>query len=137
MRLNRFAAALDDWDRASELDSGSDRGNFQLQRALCLARVEPAKAVAAIEDLIKGEKTAAAVLYDAACVCSVSAAQVKDDARRDTFAARAVALLHQARIGGFFQDPGRVEHMKKDADLDALRSRDDFKKLLADVERMK
>jgi tetratricopeptide (TPR) repeat protein len=46
------------------------------------------------------------------------------------YADRALALLHQAVVKGF-QD---VAHMKKNTELDPLRSREDFKKLLADLE---
>jgi hypothetical protein len=41
-----------------------------------------------------------------------------------------MSALQQATRAGFHN----VEHMKKDKDLDPLRSRDDFKKLLADLE---
>jgi hypothetical protein len=46
------------------------------------------------------------------------------------YADRAVALLRRAVAAGF-QD---AAHMKRDTDLDSLRGRDDFQKLLADLE---
>jgi hypothetical protein len=48
-------------------------------------------------------------------------------------AARAVALLRQAVAGGY-KDAARL---KKDRDLDALRGRDDFRLLLAELEAKK
>jgi hypothetical protein len=45
------------------------------------------------------------------------------------YAARAVALLHQA-VGKGFKD---AAHMKEDKDLDALRDREDFKWLLVEL----
>ena len=39
----------------------------------------------------------------------------------------------RARKGGYFKEPARVEHLKKDADFDALRKRSDFLKLLAEL----
>jgi len=47
-----------------------------------------------------------------------------------TCAKRAIALLRQAVAKGY-QD---AEHMKNDHDLKALRERDDFKKLVAELE---
>jgi hypothetical protein len=41
----------------------------------------------------------------------------------------AMAWLHKAVAAGY----RNVEHMKQDKDLDALREREDFKKLLAEV----
>src|SRR5262249_35696092 len=53
MKLDRHADAARDWDRALELDDGSLRVAIRLQRALCLARVEPTKAVAEAEALLQ------------------------------------------------------------------------------------
>src|SRR5262245_229290 len=97
MQLDRFAEAIPDWDRAIELDEGPSRPTLRLQRALCLVRTEPAKAVAEAEELARGEKTPAELLYDAACVCCLASARVPDAAEREKYAARAVALLQQAR----------------------------------------
>jgi hypothetical protein len=46
-----------------------------------------------------------------------------------------VELLAMARNGGYFKNRANVKSMKKDHRLDSLRRRDDFKKLLADLER--
>ena len=40
-------------------------------------------------------------------------------------------LLHKAAQAGFKD----VAHMKKDTDLDPLREREDFKKLIAELEK--
>jgi tetratricopeptide (TPR) repeat protein/tRNA A-37 threonylcarbamoyl transferase component Bud32 len=81
-------------------------------------------------------------LYNAACFlarCVPLAA--KDDklpeARRQElardYADRAMTALRQAVARGFKD----VAHLKKDRDLDPLRQRDDFQKLLADLEKAK
>ena len=49
---------------------------------------------------------------------------------REKHAARAVELLRQA-VGKGFKD---VKHMKTDRDLDALRQRDDFRRLVRELE---
>jgi tetratricopeptide (TPR) repeat protein len=84
----------------------------------------------------KLNRTDASSLYDAACHWAVTAAvQAKttaDDgaklAKND--ADRAMALLQKAVQAGF----NDAAHIKNDADLDALRGRDDFKKVLAQLE---
>ena len=43
-------------------------------------------------------------------------------------------MLGKARKAGYFKEATDVEHLKKDSDLDSLRSRDDYKKLVADLE---
>ncbi len=56
-----------------------------------------------------------------------------DDAQVEQYAARAVELLRQAVAKGY-KDVG---HLKKDPDLDAQRQREDFKKLLRELEGSK
>ena len=53
----------------------------------------------------------------------------------DTYGARAVQLLRKAQAAGYFQDPGRLAHVKEDEDLDAIRSRPDFQRLLVELEK--
>ncbi len=74
-------------------------------------------------------------VYNAACGHALCAAAVPEDPTREQYAARAVALLGKAREAGFFKDKKNVAHLKQDRDLYALRQRDDFKNLLAELER--
>jgi hypothetical protein len=43
--------------------------------------------------------------------------------------------LERARKAGYFNDAARVELMKQDSDLDFLRGRADYQKLLAELEK--
>jgi hypothetical protein len=45
-----------------------------------------------------------------------------------------LALLRRAQTAGFFKDRLKMEQLKRDADLDSLRSRSDFTKFVAEVE---
>jgi tetratricopeptide (TPR) repeat protein len=75
-------------------------------------------------------------IYTAACGYALaSTCADADDKTKQAHTAKAVALLKEARDKGFFKAKGAVEFAKKDADLDALRQRDDFKKLLAELEK--
>ena len=81
-------------------------------------------------------------LYNAACYRAVTSATVMVDPKTPAADAtrlateeadRAMAWLHRAVAAGF-KDAG---HMLKDTDLDALRGREDFKKLLAQLNAQK
>jgi serine/threonine protein kinase/tetratricopeptide (TPR) repeat protein len=77
-------------------------------------------------------------LYTAACMRAVTAAVLRatdpspEGAKQaDAEADRAMAWLKQAIAAGYKD----VAHMEKDKDLDPLREREDFKKLLAELEK--
>jgi tetratricopeptide (TPR) repeat protein len=136
MQLNRYAEAIRDWDQAIELDDGSERNGFRLQRAGCLAQIgEHVRAVAEANALTQGKDVPGLTLYDAACVCALAAASVKDDAKLgEQYAGRAMALLRQAQKAGHFKQPDNIDHMKKDDDLRSLRARPDYRNLLKELE---
>jgi serine/threonine-protein kinase len=138
-RLGRHAEAAADWEQAiARNDERPSEGWLGLRRALSLARAgQHREATAAVEALLQPGNVASGALYDAACVYALAAAQAARAAppqtsslRAEQWASRAVALLRQTVQKGY----SNVAHMKKDADLDALRPRPDFRQLLADLE---
>jgi serine/threonine protein kinase len=135
-RLNRYGEAVAAWDRAIALDEGSIQGRFRLARAYGLSRSgNHREASAAVEELAQGANRDGATLFNLACITAQCAAVARDDALlRESYAARAVVLLAQARGAGFFQDAAGIDQLKKDGDLDALRGRDDYRQLLKELE---
>jgi serine/threonine-protein kinase len=130
--LGRPAEATRDWDRALELDDGSDPIGFRMGKALSLARAgDHARAVAVAEALTAGKDVASRTLYDAACVCALSVAAKADSKLSDRYAARAVALLRRAQAAGLFKDPAHLQNMRKDPDLKPLHRRADYQRFLA------
>jgi serine/threonine-protein kinase len=113
------------------------------QKADQLARQgDHAAASAAVQPLVEAKQSSGSTLYDAACIYSLCSAAARKDgmlatAERDKlaeqYASRALDLLRQAIQKGYKD----TEHMKKDKDLDALRDREDFKKLVAELEAAK
>jgi hypothetical protein len=97
--------------------------------ALAKKEKQPAKAAAAA-DLLADNAKIPGDLYDAACGYALCVPLADKPETKEQYAARAVALLRQAIAKGYKD----AAHMKQDTDLDALRQRDDFKKLLADLE---
>ncbi|MFI5456727.1 MAG: tetratricopeptide repeat protein [Isosphaerales bacterium] len=86
----------------------------------------------------KLKRTDATSLYEAACCRAVAAAVFRATDKSGSGAKkaaaeadRAMAWLKQAAAGGY----NNLAHMKQDTDLEILRERDDFKKLMAKLER--
>jgi hypothetical protein len=103
-----------------------------MRRAAC--RVRAGQVDAATREAEEVAKNANAVtLFNAACIFALAAGRSEEPAAslsKEECAKRAVALLRQAVAQGF----NNVEHMKRDDDLTALRQRDDYKKLLAELQ---
>jgi serine/threonine protein kinase len=129
--LNRFAEAVKDWDRALELDDGSARIELRVLRAISQLRAgDPARAVAEANALADLKEANGTTVYNMACIVSLASAAVKQDSGlKERYATRAVELLQKAESSGYFKDSKNIELLKKDPDLDPIRSREDFKKL--------
>jgi serine/threonine protein kinase/tetratricopeptide (TPR) repeat protein len=97
--------------------------------ALAKKERQAAKAAAAA-DLLADNARGPDDLYNAACGYALCVSLADKPETREKYAARAIELLGKAVAKGYKD----AAHMKKDTDLDALRQRDDFKKLLADLE---
>jgi serine/threonine-protein kinase len=145
--LQQPAAEVKDWDQALEIDPGPHRGFYRWKRARALVRQgDHVQAVAEAMDLARDKTTTEFTVHDLACVCSLAAAAVPkdgglqaDEQKRlaELYAVQAVALFWQAREAGFFKEWANVARMKNDTDLRALHQREDFKKLLRELEEMK
>jgi serine/threonine protein kinase/tetratricopeptide (TPR) repeat protein len=111
-----------------------------LHNTLVLARLGGhARAAQAADALVGGGSFPSETLYNSACVYALSSAAVsKDDKvaeperrwKAEHYSARAVGLLRDAAAKGYKD----VAHMKQDTDLEPLRDREDFKKLLHELE---
>jgi tetratricopeptide (TPR) repeat protein len=138
-KLRRYKESIEDLERAIALDDSGDP-HYRVVRAQTLAFLgEHKKATAAAEELAEAKGLPAVAVYNLARVYSLCVPLAdKDDnipsADRnhlsEKHAARAVVLLRRAFEAGF----GNVSSMKKDRALDPLRQREDFKKLLAELE---
>jgi serine/threonine-protein kinase len=144
MQFGRPEEAVAACDRGLEVTEGRPRGPIRATRACALACTgEHARAVAEAEDVVKQKDVSTGELYDAACAVSLASAAVLMDKKlsaeeqkklADHHAARAVALLRQAKAAGRFKARADIDYMKKDTDLDPLRQREDYKELLAELE---
>jgi serine/threonine protein kinase/tetratricopeptide (TPR) repeat protein len=127
-QLKKYAEAAKDWDKTIELSSGPERPFHRASRANSRLRAgQVAEAVAEAEELTKASKWSAGQWYDFACVYAVASGTFGD--KKQEYADRAMQLLQMAVKAGYKDGA----HAKKDTDLDPLRGREDFKKLLAEL----
>ena len=130
MELGRFAEAVADWDRAIPLSLKEEQPRFRAFRATALQNCgREAEAVAEVAELRKLSGWNAGQLYDFACAYSVASAKIAD--KKAEYADAAMELLTKAVKAGWKDSA----HIKRDADMDPLRDRDDFRKLLATLEK--
>ncbi|HVR74133.1 MAG TPA: serine/threonine-protein kinase [Planctomycetota bacterium] len=126
--LNRFSEALEDWNRAIDMDDGRYLLALRLKRASNLLQLKDhLRAVADVAAVVESSSVTAEDLYNAACVYALSARLSQDDGpRADSYAGHAVVLLRRA-LGNGFKD---LAHLNSDSDLEGLRSREDFQILI-------
>jgi hypothetical protein len=81
-------------------------------------------------------------LYDLACLWAVTSAAARRDLQlpqssraslAEEYAGHALELLARAQAAGYFQSRAKVDRARKDPDLEPIRSRKEFKKLLGDA----
>ncbi len=127
-RLQKYAEAVNDWDRTVEFSPPAEQPNFRAGRAMALLQAgRVAEAVAEVAELTKASSTTRQ-WYELACIYSVASGKIAD--KKQEYADRAMEFLHKSVTSGF----NNAAHMTKDSDLDPLREREDFKKLIAELE---
>jgi hypothetical protein len=146
----RLDVALARYDKAiANLDDALSKGYEAARRITMMARIGRAITLAKQGDHARATDEAEAIarrdgltngnVYDLACLCSrASAAAGRDDRLSPAGRARLKAQ-HAERAMDFLKKAVAMGHSKPafvrtDHDLDALRDRDDFRKLLTDLE---
>jgi hypothetical protein len=114
-----------------------------LHRTYAAARLgDHVRAIADAEALVRSPTPLPASFYHAACWYSLASAAIGKESRpgssqhgqlSDRYARRALDLLQQARAAGYF-GPTELARLRHDPDLDPVRTREDFMKLLSDLE---
>jgi tetratricopeptide (TPR) repeat protein len=135
--LGRHDEATSDWELALKLDDGSNTLNFRLR--ISRNKKDAAGCLATAAEYEARKPTGPGAMYDAACNRAVCAAVIPQDPKTPAADAARLAKeqadlamdwLRKAVTAGFRD----VEHLKRDKDLDVLREREDFKKLISDLQ---
>jgi serine/threonine protein kinase/Tfp pilus assembly protein PilF len=139
--VGRHDEALSNLDRALALDDGKRRQGLLVSRALVRAHVrDHLRAVADANEVAKSAAIAPVDLYNLACVYSLAMAAGRENSKStpaerhrlaEQYTQRAIEFLGKARDAGFFNDKKQIEQLKKDTDLEPIRSNSAFKKLVA------
>jgi eukaryotic-like serine/threonine-protein kinase len=128
-RLEKFAEAVTDWERAIALSPPAEQRGCRAARATSrLNAGMVAEAVAEVAELTKSSNWNTGQWYDFVCVYSLASGKIAG--KKAEYTDRAMELLQKAVKAGY----KNAAHMKKDTDLDPLRDREDFKKLIAELE---
>jgi serine/threonine-protein kinase len=143
--LSRLVDSLADFDRAIDL-APDDRVRTEMVTGRALTRIRADQvelAIADAEDLARPEWSLAGTpLYNVACVFSRAAEAMAArpgnvGAERTRGAAdcaeRALSLLRQLVLEGYFEDPARLATLRSDPDLLSLRPRPVFAAILLDA----
>jgi serine/threonine-protein kinase len=132
--LNRHKEALGDWDQAVALEHGHDLAVLRLRRAATITRLgDHAQATGEANGLLADSQPTADLFFLAARVFALASVYGRDKPA-EPYAARAVALLDQARTADYFKTPDLIAALLKDKDWEPLRARADFQKLISNVQ---
>jgi serine/threonine protein kinase/Tfp pilus assembly protein PilF len=123
----------------SDAQAGPFLRNARVSYALALARSGDRARAEAEAGKAKKDTLPAAHLFMLACTYGCCAHAAREDATlssadrgslADRYARQALEMLRSARAAGCFHDPAAIEELKTSPDLETLRSREDFRKLL-------
>jgi tetratricopeptide (TPR) repeat protein len=145
VKLQRPVDAVVDWDRVLLLEVGPARDGYRLQRALALVGAgDHVRAVAEADALARAKGVKADVLYEAARLHALAIPAAGQDLKQpreererlaEQYAARALALLEQARAAGWFRDAARRERLKTDSAFEPLHGRAEWAALMKGLVR--
>jgi tetratricopeptide (TPR) repeat protein len=135
--LAKHAEAVLDWDRAVELSPPAEQLALRARRVyshllagqVTEAVAEVAELTATVADPGGSPNWDANTWYNFACVYSIASVKIAD--KQQEYADRAMELLHKAVQAGWTD----ATHIAEDTDLDPLREREDFKKLLSSLDQ--
>lgn len=129
-RLGKHTEAAADWDKAVDLSPRQEQPLVRAVRANSrLHAGQVPEAVAEVAELRKLSGWGGVQWYDFARVYAVASGKMAD--KKVEHADTATELLQKAVKAGYKD----AAHLKADKDLEPLRERDDFKQLVAELEK--
>ncbi|MFO0938409.1 MAG: tetratricopeptide repeat protein [Gemmataceae bacterium] len=127
--LKNYNKAVSDWDRTIEFSPPSEHRFYRANRAYSKVQAgQYASAIADVVELRKIPNWTPDQIYNFACIYSIASRNMPD--KKTEYINTAMELIQLAVKAGFKDHV----NIKADGDLEPLRERDDFKKLIADLE---
>jgi tetratricopeptide (TPR) repeat protein len=128
-RRGSYRAALLDWDKAIEHSPEAGRAALRIGRATSRLQVGPAvEAMAEAAKLMKATNLTPSQWYECACIYAVASGKIVE--KKQEYADRAMELLRRTVQAGWKY----AARIAEDTDLDSLRNREDFKKLMSEFQ---
>ncbi|MFO0940025.1 MAG: tetratricopeptide repeat protein [Pirellulales bacterium] len=128
-KIQKYAEAEADWNKVVELSPPKDKYDLLTKRWKRLLKQGLVnEAIEHIAQFAKMSHDDPNLLYELACTYSLAAESFPE--KQTEYADRAVELLTQSIKLGF----SNAKRLRNDADFKQLRERDDFKKLVSEVE---
>lgn len=128
-KLQKYAEGEQDWDKFVTLNAPKDKYSLLTKRWKRLLRQgQVVEAIARIAEFTKLPSEDPVLWYEYACCYSLAADHLPE--KKVEYADRAMELLDQAVKSGY----DNAKRFRTDSDLKQLRDRDDFKKLVAELE---
>jgi serine/threonine-protein kinase len=144
-QLARYPEAIVEWDRAIALDERPGKPLLRAHRALTRARSgDHRMATVEAAEISKQAASDGDVLFLLAGVYCVSARLADKDTnlptdergkRKEQYLLAAGDLLAKAHQAGYFKNRANLANLRTDPDLNDLRSRETFQKMLKESER--
>jgi tetratricopeptide (TPR) repeat protein len=130
--LKRFPQSVADWDRAIELDDGQNAVLLRTKRASTLLNLKDhVRAAADAQAIVESTASTGEELFQAASVFAWCMRLADDDSPEvESYADRAIAALRKAAASGL----DNAARLESSTDLEPLRSREEFRKLIAELE---
>jgi tetratricopeptide (TPR) repeat protein len=145
--LGEMAEMLRDRERSCTLAEGDARDVCRVDFAICLTRagqharaVAEARAVSAKPAVPAATRWLLATAFGHAAVAAERDDTLTSPERerlRDKYGSLSLAELRRCQQAGYFKDANRRQQLLTDPALGVIRAREDFKKLLPDVEKSK
>jgi tetratricopeptide (TPR) repeat protein len=142
-KLARHDEAAREWDQALKLDNGRSGALIRCSRAAGIARSSNhARATAEADALSRNGSLDGDAFYDLITTYALAAAAIGNDAMlpraerdqlADQYVTRGLELLSKAIAAGYLS-PAKIIQLKKDKELERLRQREGFSKLLAQLQ---
>ena len=147
MGQEKFNDAAKEWTRVIELSGDKVPADYRIKLALVLLYAGQVAASSEQAEFLKSaDGISADDRYNLGCIFALSAALVQKDGKlpadkrsrqAEKHVGDALWWLKSAADAGFFRDPKQREHAKKDEDLKILWDRDEFRRIVDQVDDKK